>query len=277
MGKDFLKELVSEKKLFVIVQSIIILTIILLIIFAGTTKHNTTQNISIKKAVCGDGFLDKGETSETCCLDAGCEDGFTCLRNTNETYTCQKIVKKETKPYIEFLKLGKTIIEQAYNYEKAGKEINLTKKLMEKSINDLEKKGFSTTVEKESYNIIVSHVNLIEQIGKLNKRIEELSSNNTFLKVFYFDKGNPKDVKNELIIVKNNTQQSMDLITAFQNKLKLISNESQKQLSEEFDLNPVNVSKEYKILFEGFKETNNKASKLLTSTNSSEKNNKQQS
>jgi len=262
MGKDFLKKINNEQKLFLIVQSIVILAIILLVIFAGTTNQNITNK---KKSICGDGILDKNENFENCCFDAGCEEGFNCLKGTDEKYTCQKINKEKTTEYNEFLKLGKTLIEQAYNYEEASKELNLSKKLMEKNINDLKEKGFSTKVEKESYNIIVEHVELIEKISKLNNETESLSSKPAFLEVFYFDKGKPKDVKNELMIVKNNTQESMNLITKFQDKLKSISKESKKQLIEEFKLDPEKVNKEYNILLEGFNETNIKANKLLAS------------
>lgn len=262
MGKDFLKEVVSEQKLFVIVQSIVLLAILLLVIFAGTADQNTAQK---KESICGDGFLDKKENFETCCLDAGCGEGFTCLKGDEEAYTCQNIIKDETTAHIEFLKLGKTLIEQAYNYEEANKELSLSKKLMKKTINDLAEKGFNTDVEEESYNIIVEHVELIETIGKLNKETEALSSDLAFLEVFYLDEGEPKDVENELMLAKNNTQQSINIITSFQNKLKLISPESKKQLTDEFNLDPEIVNIEYDVLLEGFNETNIKASKLLAS------------
>ncbi len=43
-----------------------------------------SDNLGCYTIVCGDGYRDKGETSNTCCLDAGCSNGLVCDANLNK-------------------------------------------------------------------------------------------------------------------------------------------------------------------------------------------------
>lgn len=47
-------------------------------------------------AVCGNGQLEAGETTATCCLDAGCGAGQGCYRQDDGSYICAKLQKNET-------------------------------------------------------------------------------------------------------------------------------------------------------------------------------------
>lgn len=50
------------------------------------------DNLGCYTPVCGDGYVDSGETSETCCMDAGCPNGLVCDANL-------KICVKPQCPY----------------------------------------------------------------------------------------------------------------------------------------------------------------------------------
>jgi len=43
-----------------------------------------SDNLGCYTIVCGDGYQDEGENSETCCLDAGCSNGLVCDANLNK-------------------------------------------------------------------------------------------------------------------------------------------------------------------------------------------------
>ncbi|MCK4552686.1 hypothetical protein KAT80_00590 [Candidatus Pacearchaeota archaeon] len=51
------------------------------ICFPDRTK---SDNLGCYTIVCGDGYKDEGETSETCCIDAGCSNGLVCDANLNK-------------------------------------------------------------------------------------------------------------------------------------------------------------------------------------------------
>ncbi|MCK5043408.1 hypothetical protein KAR52_00175 [Candidatus Pacearchaeota archaeon] len=43
-----------------------------------------SDNLGCYTIVCGDSYKDEGETSETCCIDAGCSNGLVCDANLNK-------------------------------------------------------------------------------------------------------------------------------------------------------------------------------------------------
>jgi hypothetical protein len=43
-----------------------------------------SDNLGCYTPVCGDSYVDFGETSETCCIDAGCSEGLVCDANLNQ-------------------------------------------------------------------------------------------------------------------------------------------------------------------------------------------------
>lgn len=261
MRKDFLGEIIGEQKMFLVIQGIILTIIIaLLLLNIGNLGSNEEKKI----AICGDGVLDKGESFETCCLDAGCQDGLSCLKETEETFTCQLLTKEDTIAFQDFEKLGNTLLEQAYNFENAKKEIEISRSLMRTSIDDLNEKGFNTDAEEESYNIITSHLDTIQQINTLNKQSEEFALDPDFLEVFYLDSGDPREVKQELIVMQNTSAQSMELISTFQNKIINITENTKNMLTNLFELNTQTMIEDYNLLFEGFNETNIKATTLLS-------------
>jgi len=47
-------------------------------------KRTKSDNLGCYTLVCGDGYKDEGETSETCCIDAGCSNGLVCDANLNQ-------------------------------------------------------------------------------------------------------------------------------------------------------------------------------------------------
>lgn len=46
--------------------------------------RSKSDNLGCYTIVCGDGYQDVGETSETCCIDAGCSGGLVCDANLNQ-------------------------------------------------------------------------------------------------------------------------------------------------------------------------------------------------
>ncbi len=88
----------------------IVIVVLVIILFSGYQSNNSNSpstnnsptgeqakssglldNVFGKNAVCGNGELEEGETSENCCLDAGCSTG----------QTCQEKVCVELKPEIQ--------------------------------------------------------------------------------------------------------------------------------------------------------------------------------
>ena len=47
-------------------------------------ERSKSDNLGCYTIVCGDGYEDEGENSETCCLDAGCPSNLVCDANLNE-------------------------------------------------------------------------------------------------------------------------------------------------------------------------------------------------
>ena len=263
MVSKFLTDKNKDKKIFLIIQTsiyaIMIILILIQLIFIGGNGEDKVK----KEIICGDNFLDRGENSKTCCQDAGCETGFNCLKN-GEEYSCQKLSKTETENYKEFINLGKTLLNQEYNFQDEGNTQEITKTLFNKSLTELKDKGFNVTTEEITENIIINHLNLLKRLNELNQETAKFSSKPAFLEVYYQDKGNPVNVKNELELNKNISSEAIQLINEFNKKLNNLNEEEKTFLNDKMNFQINEKIDSYNNLLEQYNETNLKTTNILS-------------
>jgi len=88
-GKSF-----GEGMIKPLVIGVLLISILFIYGCCGLTQKNPVQTNSI----CGNGVLEEGETSTSCCEDAGCLETFQCIsKNDNSNISfCKKIQKADT-------------------------------------------------------------------------------------------------------------------------------------------------------------------------------------
>lgn len=132
------------------------------------SPKTTTKPAELKTAVCGNGVLESGETSDICCQDAGCPNTFKCNStsvNGSAVHFCQKVEKQST---FESGKIKQLVddISTEINKEESGlrdfQKVKTKLSEIDSNIKKLVQLGYDTKTEEFLYKVSKSRSELTE-------------------------------------------------------------------------------------------------------------------
>ena len=130
---------------------------------ANLDQNQTSGSKPAEKtvAVCGNGKLETGENSLTCCPDAGCPNGQICQTGATENYACAMISKSDTAQAkqieMDYLKMRddmQTWVDANRTSSVGTDPLFLPLQDMEVQINALEAAGYDARAERALMTIL---------------------------------------------------------------------------------------------------------------------------
>lgn len=175
--------LVRERRTFIIIQSIILVVMLGFLPFSTASFVSSGEVIqkTVFTPVCGNGVVDDGENSLNCCQDVACGTGYACV-NDGEGFSCVARLKEDDTAYQEFVRTGKSLVSQAYDFGK-GNQQELLLNLFEKQLEVVEDRGFDVAVESSARLVIVDHIQALNAIEAHNNRLQPVVSSTLYLRV----------------------------------------------------------------------------------------------
>lgn len=131
---------------------------------AGITTEKPAE---LKKAICGNGIKEAGETSDNCCKDAGCPATFKCsskFDNNQSVQFCEKVAKSDTFEAGKIKGLMADITEEINKEGKLADYSVAKSKLSEiqKYSGQLKEQGYDVATEEYMYKVAKARIDVSE-------------------------------------------------------------------------------------------------------------------
>ncbi len=256
-------DLIVEKKVFLIIQSILVFIFLVFLILSLSSQPSSHK----VKPVCGNGIVERGESSINCCQDLGCDSGFQCLKNDDGAFSCQELKKEDMKEYSEIKKLGKTIYANAYNIQETKKDIELSENILQQDLLFLKNKGFDLSVEENATHFLNDYINLMVRLNEITFSLNDLNKNPDFLNTFYINNQNGNKVLKELNIMKNLTKEGSSKITYLFDELDSINNETSYFLKNTWKIDLKTIKDDLTPIQKEFEDDYSKAETIIEGSN----------
>ena len=192
-------------------------------------------------AVCGDGIVSSGETSENCCVDVGCAEGYACSDNV-----CLLAGKEDAVAYTEFVLAGKNVISQAEAF-RDDEQAALTRELFANQLQLLGEEGYQIAREQQAYDIITRHAEILYDIQDTTRRIQPVTASDIYLGVILNDGFSTPEQRSTLTGIGNSAVSMLSDIERFITTLENLDEQTTTYLETEFDLVIADVVEDYRI------------------------------